>query len=445
MNKGAFLKDAAVISAGGFVAKAMGAAYRIPLTALIGSIGLGVYQMVYPLYAIMLTLTSSALPSALSRLISSGRHPRAHVAALRLYVPLSVAGWLIMSALAPLLAAAQGRPEVEACCRLLAPSLVPVALISAVRGWFQGRGDMAPTFFTEVCEQAVKVGAGILMCSIFRGDAARGVAAAVGAVTLSEAVAAVYAWALYAGAPKPRLPLYDVGGGYGDILKYTLPLTLTAAAVPLSQFAESVALPALLRAAEGSAASLWGIFSGCALTLVNLPVSLCYGFAAAGIPSIAPLAEGGAHGGARRAAVRAVGATLALSLPCAAALFALCPAAADILFPSLGAGERGLLVTLVRVMSVNAVTLSLVQTSSACLTALGLPLRATAVQWGTSLARVALSVCLVAFTRLGIIGAALSANVCYLVAVLLDFWYIIRRRSEHGPVRMLAKRARTGA
>ena len=112
---------------------------------------------------------------------------------------------------------------------------------------------------------------------------------------------------------------------------------------------------------------------------------------------------------------------------------------------SLGAGERELLVTLVRVMSVNAVTLSLVQTSSACLTALGLPLRATAVQWGTSLARVALSVCLVAFTRLGIIGAALSANVCYLVAVLLDFWYIIRRRSERGPVRMLAKRARTGA
>ena len=91
MNKRAFLRDAAVISAGGFVAKAMGAAYRIPLMALIGSIGLGVYQMVYPLYAIMLTLTSSALPSALSRLISSGRHPRAHIVALRLYVPLSVA------------------------------------------------------------------------------------------------------------------------------------------------------------------------------------------------------------------------------------------------------------------------------------------------------------------------------------------------------------------
>jgi Na+-driven multidrug efflux pump len=77
-------------------------------------------------------------------------------------------------------------------------------------------------------------------------------------------------------------------------------------------------------------------------------------------------------------------------------------------------------------MAVNAVTLSLVQTSSACLTALGKPLRATITQWATAILRVALSAILIGFTNLGIVGASISANVCYLVAVVLNFWYIIK-------------------
>ena len=50
MKRQTFLGGAAVIAAGGFVAKLIGALYRIPLTNLIGGHGMGLYQMVYPFY-----------------------------------------------------------------------------------------------------------------------------------------------------------------------------------------------------------------------------------------------------------------------------------------------------------------------------------------------------------------------------------------------------------
>ena len=88
-----------------------------------------------------------------------------------------------------------------------------------------------------------------------------------------------------------------------------------------------------------------------------------------------------------------------------------------------------MLLLLVRIMSVNAVTLSLVQTSSACLTALGKPIKSTVTQWVTAILRVLLTAALIKFTSLSIAGAAISANCSYLVATLINFWYIIR---EHG-------------
>ena len=48
--KQSFIEGAVIVSAGGIAAKILGAFYRIPLTNLLGGQGMGVYQMVYPLY-----------------------------------------------------------------------------------------------------------------------------------------------------------------------------------------------------------------------------------------------------------------------------------------------------------------------------------------------------------------------------------------------------------
>ena len=433
MKKQSYIKGAIIIAAGGFISKLLGALYRIPLVAYLGGEGMGIYQMVYPLYCILLTVSASGIPTGIARLISAGQRDGAERKAFFLYGGIGLIGWLLMYAFSVPLALAQGQSEVALCCKLLSPSVFFVALISIVRGYFQGKNNMYPTAVTEIMEQFIKVGFGVALASLFKGNVFRATASAVFAVTVSEAVTCLFAIGLYVTSRSKVKPLYRPRAvSSKSIFGYTVPLTLTAIAMPAGQLLESIAVVNLLRATADNATALYGIFSGCAVTIINLPVSVTYGLAAASVPNISPLAEKGDMAGAKKQVRKALLYTLAISLPCAVALFAFAPLACRIIFPSLGEGERELLINLVKLMSVNAVTSSLVQTSSACLTSLGRPLLSTVTQWVTAIIRVALSSALVAFTSLSITGVAVSANCCYLVAVALNICYIIMVKEKKG-------------
>lgn len=408
------------------MSKVLGAVYRIPLTAFLGGRGMGIYQMVYPLYCILLTVSASGIPTGVARLISSGKSG-AESQAFRLYSVIGLVGTVIMYALSAPLAALQGEPAVRLCCVMLCPSVFFVSVLSVVRGYFQGMGNMYPTAVTEVSEQVVKVALGCFTAYVFRRNLTLAVASTLFAVTASEVFACAAAVIWYRRKRGVR-PLYSPAAvPFGDIAAYTVPLTLTAIAQPLSQLAESVITVRLLAAAGESATVLYGVYSGCAVTIINLPASLTYGLAAAGVPKIAPLAERGDIAAAKKSAMNALLYTFLVSLPMAIALLAFAPLAAKLIFGSLGAEEKNLLIFLVRVCAVNAVTISLVQTSSAALTALGKPRVGAATQWISAILRVALTAVLIKFTNLSITGAAISSDCCYLVATLINFWYIIRK------------------
>lgn len=443
MSDKAYLKGAAAISAGGIVSKLLGAFYRIPLLSLLGSRGMGVYQMVYPLYCMLLTLSASGLPTGIARAMSSGQCTFAERPAFWLCGFMGAAGWLIMSVLAPVLAAAQGEAEVALCCKILAPSVFLVSLISVVRGCFQGRGYMLPTAVTEVFEQLVKVLCGIALCMLRPSPAS-----AVLAVTLSEVCCLALALAMYRSAGGSKVPLgYRPSRYYPCIFKNTAPLALSAMAQPLSQLVESVVVVALLRAASQDATALWGVFSGCAVTLISLPASAAYGLAAAAVPRVARAGGHGDAGLARSRVTKSLLFTLALALPSAIALFAFSPFAVSVIFSSLSGGERMLVVRLVKSMCLSAVAMPLVQTSSACLAALGRAGLGAVTQWSTCLVRVALSAA--AVTALSsVTGAAISANICNLVAVALNLWYIYGVRGDknaHNSHRFGNKRRRYDA
>ena len=436
-----FIKGAIIISLGGFISKVLGAVYRIPLTRFLGGEGMGIYQMVYPLYCILLTVSASGIPTGIARLISSGKGFGAEKQAFRLYGFIGVIGTLIMYALSSALAAIQGEPAIALCCKLLCPSVFFVSMLSVVRGYFQGKGNMYPTAVSEISEQLIKVGFGCVFAYIFRKNLALAVASTLLAVTISEAVTTggVVLWYL---RRRGRMPLYNPASvPVSSILKYTIPLTLTAIALPLSQFAESIVAVRLLRGIGDNATSLYGIYSGCAVTIINLPVSVTYGFAASSVPRISPLAESGDLSGAKKSAFKALFITLLVSAPAAVGLYIFAPLATRLIFGSLETQEKTILIDLIRIMAISSVTLSIVQTSSACITSLGMPIKGTITQWTTGILRVALTAVLIKLTPLGIYGAAWSANCAYSVASLLNLWYIvsvgrIRQKNRVLPVKV---------
>lgn len=431
-TKGAFLKGAFLIAAGGFIAKLIGALYRIPLTNLIGGHGIGLYQMVYPAYCILLTVSATGIPSSLAKLTAE-REGRGQSSlplfkkALALFVSIGLVGSALLAGLAPLLAKAQGSGEILGGYFALAPAVVLTSAISVFRGWFQGRNDMLPTALSEVTEQVVKVAFGLLFAYIFRGDIVRAVTFLLLAVSLSELFALFLMLALFQRVPAAEKKGKDGGRvAVKTILKMSIPVAFSSLLLPLSGFVDSVLAVRLLSRYADDAVALYGLFSGGAVTVVNLPVSVCYGLAAASIPAVATAsarAESGKKSEVRKRIFFSLGITALVAVPSAIGLYVFAEPLTKLVFRSLTAGETETLVKLIKIFSVSAFTLSCVQTLSACLTAQGKPQHSALSMLLAVVVKTALYAWLLRDERISVFGLAFATNVCYLVAFILDLVY----------------------
>lgn len=445
MNGQSFLKGAVIISVGGFIAKLLGALYRIPLTNILGGEGMGVYQMVYPLYCLLLTVSATGIPAGLAREIS---HARARgnesrvrgvfLRSLALFSALGLLGFLAMFALAPVMSGIQGAPAAKASYWMLAPSVFFVSVISCFRGYFQGGSNFTPTAVSEITEQAVKVGLGLYFAYRYRGDIATAVSYTLFAVTLSEIAALLFMLAYYYFAGRSEIkPLYRIGAQNvksGAVLRLTVPVTLASAILPLSNILDSILIVHLLSRYAGNATALYGLYSGGANTVINLPVSVCYGLAAAIVPVVASLYAVGRRGEAEKKASFALKCTLFVAVPSAVFLLVYAEPTARFIFRSVVGEEGAAMVRLIRFMSLSAIFLSCVQTLSACLTGMGKPRVSAAAMAIAVTVKLGLEAVLLRFPSVSIAGAALAAGACYLVALVIEILYILRDKKNLGAV-----------
>ena len=109
----------------------------------------------------------------------------------------------------------------------------------------------------------------------------------------------------------------------------------------------------------------------------------------------------------------------------------------DVVYRALSGTEKEILIGLVKAFSISAVTLSCLQTTSACLTAQGKPrLSMTAMAIGVSV-KLVLELLLVSKPSVSIMGAVIASNACYAFVFLLDLFFHIRlnvrkKRTENG-------------
>ena len=435
-RKGGFIKGAVIIASGGFIAKLIGALYRIPLTNLIGGHGLGLYQMVYPVYCLLLTVSATGIPSSIAKLtaerIEKGEDDRAVLkTAMKIFLIIGAIGTLFMCVATPYLSKAQESEEVKFGYYALAPSVFFVSAISVFRGWFQGKNDMLPTASSEVIEQVVKVGFGLLFAYRFQGDIPTAVTFLLLAVTLSELVALLFMWVVYRRKRK-GVKSKKKGGRVETkaVLRLSIPVTLSAMLLPLSSLLDSVFAVKLMGAYASDPVALYGLFSGGAVTVVNLPVSICYGVAAASIPAVATArakaeTQDNKTGkkSVRKRLFFSLGITALIALPSAVGLYFFAEPVVKIIYRSLTGNELETLVKLIRIFSVSAFTLSCAQTLSACLTAQGKPQYAALSMLIAVVVKTAVYGTLLKKPEFSVFGLAHAGNACYLVAFLLNLLY----------------------
>lgn len=429
-KSGGFLSGFFILAFGGALSKIIGAAYRIPLMAVLGAEGMGVYQLIFPLYLLLLTVSSSALPIVVSRLVArsielEGGVPKGFLKRIMLTYG-GIGGLLsvVLAALSGVISGVQGNALASYGYVAIAPSVVCVAMISVLRGYFQGRQNMMPTGISQIIEQVVKVPLGLYLAYLFMPNIKIAVMGAAAAASLGEIAALLFLTLRFVFGRKNYVAHVYEKGELKSILKQSAAVTAGGIAMPLTQIIDSMLVINIISRYSPLATAMYGILSGTVYSLINLPVGAAGAAGTSLAPRISKNLAGGKSVGSGIAL--SVGAVLAFALPAAGIYFLMGNDIISILYPSFSSFEFSLATALLKGSAISIVILSVNQILVASLQAAG-KMNVPAMHIGIAcVIKLILSLILMSQPRIHIFGAVISANVCYLVASALNLVYIIK-------------------
>lgn len=161
-----FIKNAFILSAAAIISKILGAFYQAFLYQSVGSGGVGIYMKGISFYAMLLAISAAGIPIAISKLMSEERAAGRDDVANRIFsysIKLLFFLGLFLSVglfiFAPIIAKnIYADVRTTYVLQAMAPALFIVTIMSAFRGYFQGRQQMLPTGISQVLEQIARVG-----------------------------------------------------------------------------------------------------------------------------------------------------------------------------------------------------------------------------------------------------------------------------------------------
>ena len=440
MTKDNFLKGAAILGVAGAIVKILGAFYRIPLNNILGSEGIGYYQTAYPLYVLLLTISTAGFPVAVAKLVSEkralGDHRGAHKVFKVAFLGLLMAG--ILTSLfvfinAEKIVKSLGNEDAYYALIALVPALFFVPIMAAFRGYFQGRQTMTPTALSQITEQLFRVITGLLVTyylldrglPIAAGGASFGgsVGAIVGAVTMIFIYISKrkeIGQEISTNLNEKEEPVNKI---VKDLLVIAIPITIGAAIVPIMNSIDTLLVFNRLKSvgfSKEEANVLYGQLTGHAQTLINLPLIFSTALAISLVPAVATTNTKKNYKEIRNITSSGIRITLLIGLPCAFGLFILARPIIGLLYFKLTPEEIISTGEILSILSFGVIFLTLVQSLTAILQGLGRPLVPVVNLAIGALVKVFLAYTLTGIRSINVKGAAISTVSAYFIASILD-------------------------
>ncbi|MFL2133638.1 oligosaccharide flippase family protein [Desemzia sp. FAM 24101] len=167
------MNGAVILTIAAFIAKVLSAVYRVPFQNMVGNTGFYVYQQVYPLYGLGMTLALNGLPVFLSKIIAETPTELQRKVQQRLFVLLGGISLAIFLALyfgANVIADGMGDRQLSGIIQAVSWQFLLVPFLSVSRGYFQGTFQMIPTAVSQVVEQVVRVAVILLVAYTFNAS-----------------------------------------------------------------------------------------------------------------------------------------------------------------------------------------------------------------------------------------------------------------------------------
>lgn len=373
-----FIMQAGILAAAGILCKIIGILYRSPLTSIIGDLGNGYYSTAYNIYAIILLVSSYSIPSAISKVIAQRLALREYKNAHRIF-RCSLLYVIIVGGIASLFTYFGAGLLVEehsvTVLRIFAPTIFFSGLLGVFRGYFQSHKTMVQTSISQILEQIANavisiLAAYLLMKSVSGTDTteqaiqgAMGSAMGTGSGVLIALLFMVCMYLLNRKVIQRRIAkdestsLLSYRQIFGLIIFMVTPVILSTFIYNFSTSLNQTIYTNVMKNIDGftseQIAISYGIFSGKAVVISNIPIAIASAISAAMIPNISGTYAREDMKATNRLIERAIRSTMMIAIPAAVGLFVLAKPVVTLLFPQPDSIElatmllRGLCVTVV--------------------------------------------------------------------------------------------------
>lgn len=362
-----FLVQGSILAVASIISRIIGLLYRIPLKSIIGDIGNDYYGTAMEIYSILLLISSYSLPVAVSKLVSArvarGQHKNAYRifkgALLFALVSGITAGLIVFFGADFITTYIVNTPLSIFALQVLSPTLLIVALLGVVRGFFQGMGTMMPSAISQLLEQIINA-----VFSVWTAYMLYQYGKKIGAVlgnpaTYAEAYgAAGGTFGTGAGAFVALLftlvvffiyrPVYtnkiskdkeQKPESYGKIFRVLLltilPVLLSTTIYNITSFLDTSVFKQIAdmqgyKVKEYS--TMWGIYVGEYKVLTNVPIAIASSVAASSVPSLSTAFASRHISDVKRKVAYSIRFIMIIAIPCAVGMGVLASPILQLLF-----------------------------------------------------------------------------------------------------------------
>lgn len=383
-----FIVQGGILAFAGIISRIIGFIYRVPLQNTIGDAGMGYYAAAFQIYSIMLIISSYSLPVAVSKLVAAkvakGQYRNArkvfHGALLFATLTGGATCLVCLFGADTLAGSVMSMSKSAIALRMLSPTLLIVALMGVVRGYFQGMGTMMPTAISQLVEQIVNaiisVIAGLYLYDYGKKVAdvlknseyqpawgAAGGTLGTGAGALAGLLVLIIMFLLHKRSFKHniRRDNTDRIDSYGKIFRIiivtVLPVILSTTIYNISDTLDQGIFNYVMdvKGYTSIKAEYWGMYSSKYRVLTNVPIALANALCSSMMPALTACIERGERKSARHKVSIATRFVMIISIPCAVGLAVLGKPIIGLMFT----GEVDIPATLLKIGSSSVVFYSL--------------------------------------------------------------------------------------
>ncbi|MBM7624127.1 stage V sporulation protein B [Sporohalobacter salinus] len=424
----------------GFINRTLGFGLRLILVRVIGDQGIGLFQMVFPIFITFSILATFGFSVAISKFVSERISKNNYCEILKI-LKIAVIFAVITGSFftvilyfnAPFVANnILNNAKTELLLKAIAPALFFVTIASMFRGFFQGLRMMAPTATSQIIEQITRIIVTLIVIKTLLDyqlkyqvtGAALGISAGEGLGLLTLLFIFFKVKTDIIQQIQPTANTETSWSLFKELIKFGFPITIGKVVASLIYSLEAILIPARLQAAGYSvsqATSLYGQLSGMVLQIVHLPTIITVAVTSSLIPAVSEAISANNHQRFQDHYQQALRLTIYTGLPAAVIFFLLPEKICSILFGYPQAGS------ILQLFALGAIFLYLLQILKGILQGLGSPNTVVINSIVGLVFEVVLIYFLVSQPNIGLNGAIIAITIRFIVITILHFISIYRK------------------